>query len=297
MEVVRLSQLHGAFLSDLLAHRKAKKTRDTYESHFTLFLRFLSNDDLRALQTATLHEYVSFLATWKGPRTRGAGLATNSIHSHIASLKSFCRWLVKRKFVKEDPAADLENVTRPAKLPRAIPSQWAQILPAMTTTARNRALLMLMRTCALRRSELVNLDLADVDLANGVLVVRSGKGGKDRGLPLDTATRDALQAWLSERGRTDGPLFVGCRGERLGQYGVGQVLSRAAQRAKLPHITPHQLRHTWATEAVNDGVPVTVVQEALGHESLTTTQQYTHVTASQLKETFRRLEEMRARKE
>jgi site-specific recombinase XerC len=294
---MKISAMTEPFLRDLLAHGKSQKTYKTYLSHFAILSKcpFLE-DDLRSLTAEKLHQYAGWLATWKGPKTRGEGLSVNSIHGCLSSLASFCRWLKKRKFIKENPADELEGVKRPKKLPRAVPMDWIERVLALPLSARDRALLTIMWTCGLRRGELVNLDLEDVNVEDGVLLVRNGKGGMDRALPLPADAKSAVQAWAGQRGSQAGPLFIGCRGQRLGQYGVGLVLASAAKKAGLGHLTPHQLRHTWGTEAVKAGVNIEAIREAMGHASLTTTQRYLHVTAVGMQEAFARLTEVRMKR-
>ncbi len=289
MDRMRLSQLHRTFLQDLAARGGRPRTIQAYASHFALFSRFLGEDDLRAFREDTLLEYPTWLASWRGPHTRGQGCTPNTIHAHLASLRSFAAWLVRRGDLKRNPTEKLPGVRRPRRLHRSVPVEWLDRIIAADLSARDRALLLVAQTCGLRRQELVNLNLEDLDLEHQALVVRDGKGGDERALPLAPATIAAIEVWLGERGREPGPLFTGCRGMRLGQQGVGGVLSAAARKAGLPHITPHQLRHTWATQAVNEGVPVHVVQAALGHASLETTARYLHVTSHDMRAAFARL--------
>jgi integrase/recombinase XerC len=148
---------------------------------------------------------------------------------------------------------------------------------------RNQAILALMRYAGLRIAEVSGLDLADVDLqAEAVRIV--GKGNKERVLPIVEALGAHLETWIAERGQEPGPLFFGLQGGRLGPKGIRQALKKLARKVGVAKFTPHRIRHTFGTETSRAGVPVEVLQQLMGHESIETTMLYRQVTAQDLRQ-------------
>jgi integrase/recombinase XerC len=148
---------------------------------------------------------------------------------------------------------------------------------------RNQAILALMRYAGLRIAEVSGLDLADVDLqVETVRIV--GKGNKERVLPIVEALGAYLGNWIAERGQEPGPLFLGIHGERLGPKGIRVALKKLARKVGVAKFTPHRIRHTFGTETSRAGVPVEVLQQLMGHESIETTMLYRQVTAQDLRQ-------------
>lgn len=215
-----------------------------------------------------------------------AGHATNTIGRKLASASGFGHWLAARG---ELPTNPLDYITRPKRrksLPRAIPTEQADKLlqtgpiSSEGDSPRDRCILALMRYAGLRIGEVHNLDVEDI--TPEVVLVRQGKGGKDRAIPVVPVLRDVLAAWLTQHGGNPGPLFPGTVTPRLSTRGIHKLVARARRRAGLAKLTPHQLRHTFGTEAIRAGVPTPYVQAMMGHASLETTARYVQVTASDL---------------
>jgi integrase/recombinase XerD len=248
-----------------------------------------------ALDPVTLAGYV------RGLRERPEPLAASSIARTISSIRGFTRFLVDEGILETDPAVDLVAPKQPARLPKALTIEQVEQLLAATdgdepAALRDQALVELLYATGARISEAVALNVDDLIGDDGTAdVVRLfGKGGKQRIVPVGSYARAALDAYLvrarpvlSTRGRATPALFLGVRGSRLSRQNAWLLLRAAAERAKLDvEISPHSMRHSFATHLLQGGADVRVVQELLGHASVTTTQVYTLVTVDNLREVF-----------
>jgi integrase/recombinase XerC len=157
---------------------------------------------------------------------------------------------------------------------------------------RDRAILEVLYSSGLRVGELVGLDWRDIDFELGVVMVRGGKGNKDRMVPIGEPALEALKAWqaaMPAQWEMDGPVIVNLRGARLSTRSVQKIIERRLLEAGITTpLTPHGLRHCFATHMLNAGADLRSIQEMLGHSSLATTQRYTHVSVKHLKEVYRR---------
>lgn len=227
-----------------------------------------------------------------------ADLAPRSRARLVSTLRSFGRFLAAEHIVATDPAVTLQGPRTGRQLPNTLTvSQVERLLQAVTGTdppaLRGRAILEVLYGCGLRVSELCGLDLVDVDPGEGTLRVR-GKGSKTRVVPIGQPALRALESWL-EIGRTAclkrGPIaavFLNVRGGRLSRVSVWSVLKRAAAEAGLEgRVTPHTLRHSYATHLLEGGCDLRIVQELLGHADIATTEIYTHVDRRFLWEAYR----------
>ncbi len=218
-------------------------------------------------------------------RHRG-GLSARSIHRIRAAIRSFFDFLVKRGVVPVNPA----HSVRAPKLSRALPrtldaDQVSGLLappPDDDLETRDVAMLELFYSSGLRLSELVRLNLADVDLGTGWVLVREGKGRKTRYVPLGRQAVDALKTWLSVRqgyaGDTEPALFLSQRGCRIAARTVqARLLRWQCRKGFEQHVHPHMLRHSFASHLLESGGDLRAVQEMLGHANLATTQIYTHL--------------------
>jgi integrase/recombinase XerD len=211
------------------------------------------------------------------------------------------RFLVDERHVSVDPTAKVGSPRRKRPLPKAIAVRDVEALlespPRDVLGRRDRAILEVLYGAGVRISELVALDVDDLDLDDGSLLVRSGKGSKARRLPLGRAARDAIRDYLalarpelasrSLSSSSRGALFLNARGGRLSRQGCWKVIKRYARVAGLEErISPHTLRHSFATHMLEAGADIRVVQELLGHASLATTQVYTIVSDRRLREIY-----------
>jgi integrase/recombinase XerD len=215
----------------------------------------------------------------------------------LGHVRAFCRFLVREEWLLFDPSAKLTNPKRPKRLPKAI-LETTEVdsmtcLPDLHTLRgfRDRVMLEILYSSALRREEIANLTLNDVDTQTGYVQVRSGKGGKDRVVPVGKSVCDLIESYLKgirpewpNANRTDA-LFLNRWGNKMNPIAVWSVVKKYAKLANIQKPTStHTFRHSCATHMVRNGAPIRHIQELLGHESLETTQIYTRVTINDLRE-------------
>jgi len=220
------------------------------------------------------------------------GLARASIGRRLAALRSFYRFLMRRGRAAANPARELRSPKLPPRLPGYLPIDESEALlraerPPTVRGARTRAILELLYATGVRVAELAGLDVGDLDLGEGAVRVL-GKGGKERIVPVGVKAVEALRAYLAETGgRTAGPLFLNARGRRLTVRSVHRIVRGAARAAGLQRrVSPHTLRHTFATHLLDAGADLRLIQGLLGHARLGTTQKYTHVTTDRLMKVY-----------
>jgi integrase/recombinase XerC len=211
------------------------------------------------------------------------GLARASIARKLAAVRSWLGFLARRRRLPANPARQVGAPRLGRKLVSFLPIDEARALVTLRDCrARDRALLELLYATGVRVSELCGLDAADLDRGRGTIRVR-GKGGRERVVPVGEAALDALDAALAARPGAAGPLFVNRRGGRLTPRSVHRIVRAAARAAGLARrVSPHTLRHTFATHMLDAGADLRLIQDLLGHSRLSTTQRYTHVSADHL---------------
>jgi len=221
-------------------------------------------------------------------RLHRSGIAKSSTARKLSAVRSFLKHAVRMGEIESSPAAGIPTPKRPKLLPKNLTvDETFALLDGIggsePADLRDRALLELLYATGLRVGELTGLDLEDLDLAGG-LVRAMGKGKKERIVPFGGKARDALARWLSAAaglrrpGRHAEAVFLSLRGTRLTDRSVRRILDRRLQEAAVTaKISPHALRHTFATHMLGAGADLRAIQELLGHASLSTTQRYTHV--------------------
>lgn len=211
------------------------------------------------------------------------GISAKSLQRELASIRSFFQYLLKKQWVVKNPAQGIQAPKSSKKLPKILDvDQIAGILDAPADSVleiRDVAMFELFYSSGLRLSELVMLDVCDLDLSDGLLKVRHGKGGKQRQLPIGTKAKEALRRWLACRPTCNSDaLFVSAKGGRLGQRSVQLRLEKWCIKHGLSeHIHPHMLRHSFASHMLEASQDIRAVQELLGHADVSTTQIYTHL--------------------
>jgi integrase/recombinase XerD len=233
------------------------------------------------------------------------GLAPRSVARTLSAVRGFYRFLLLDGHVKADPSADIARPQGGQKLPRFLTQEeMERLLEAPDTTTpegvRDRALVELLYATGLRVTELVTLPAANVDVDSGVLHC-FGKGSKQRRIPVGRSAVSWLLRYEAARrallaGRESPRLFVGYLGRPLTRQNVWALLKRAAEKAGLEGVTPHVLRHSFATHLLEHGADTRSVQAMLGHSDLATTQIYTHVTSERIRTVYER-HHPRAKKE
>ncbi len=290
------------FLDFLTAEKGfSGNTRDAYQNDLTQVRAFLEprigpaagSDGWLKVTPAMLSEYVMSL--------RDRDYAPTTVARKIAALKSFFSFLVDEGVVKEDPTENLASPKIGRSLPKYLSFEEMHMLleqpekkGRQPEALRDRALLQLLYATGMRVSELINLNVGDVSL-DTAMVRCMGKGGKERVIPIHERAVEAVRTYLAEgrpslvRGQQQPQraLFVNRRGERLTRQGFWLILKIYAREAKIvSHITPHIIRHSFATHLLRGGAPLRNVQELLGHANIATTQVYTHLTSDHVREEY-----------
>ncbi len=269
----------------------SRNTLDAYRSDLLQFGAFLDRRRLVAVR-ATHGEIAAFLSE--------LAVAASTRARKIACLRSFYRHLRREGVIEHDPTAELRGPRKPQRLPRVLTrEQVARLLGQPRGTEplalRDRALLEVMYACGLRASEAVGLELADIDLEEGLLCAR-GKGSKERIVPIGRQAVAALLAYCRSgrpallRASSPGAqvrLFLNSRGSGLTRQGLYKIVQGHARHAGLQErMSPHTLRHSFATHLLAGGCDLRSLQEMLGHADLATTQVYTHLSAERLKDAY-----------
>ena len=291
---------HEHLVLDFLAYLEferglSRNTLEAYRSDLLQFGRFLEERQVGAAEasSADVSDFMTSLAQGNGR----APASPATIHRKTACLRSFYRHLRREGVRESDPMATISGPRRGRQLPKVltrgeIGKLLAQPKGTDPSALRDRALLELMYACGLRASEAIGLELMDVDTDDGVLRAR-GKGSKERVVPIGQAAIGALRPYL-ERGRpalvkgsAEPHLFVNFRGGGLTRQGLYKIVRRHALTAGLAdRMSPHTLRHTFATHLLAGGCDLRSVQEMLGHADVSTTQLYTHLSSERLKDVY-----------
>ena len=217
----------------------------------------------------------------------------SSIGRKLAAIRSFFRFLLRRGTISKNPAELVATPKKEQHLPFHLDiDQTTSLMEApdeeQKHALRDRAILELLYSSGLRVSELTGLNISEIDLSGGMVRVM-GKGGKERIVPVGSRAVEALQAYLAQRDNagTKAPLFLNTRGGRINRRSVARIVDTHVLRiAAFKRISPHTLRHTFATHMLEGGADLRAIQELLGHASLSTTQKYTHVSIDRLMEVY-----------
>lgn len=277
------------FLDNLWAERGLSQNSLQSYRHDLIQLRVQLAEHGKTLESAQREDILSVLAA----EVR-AGKSPRSVARYLSAYRQFYRWLVREAVLSNDPVALIESPKTGRGLPRALTEQQVDSLlaaPDVQTTlgARDRAMLELMYATGLRVSELVGLNLSNLNLTQGVIRV-TGKGQKERLVPFGDEAHSSLEAYLSAarpallKGVQTDSLFVTARKAGMTRQAFWYLLRRYALRADIQQkLSPHMLRHSFATHLLNHGADLRVVQLLLGHTDLSSTQIYTHIAREGLK--------------
>jgi integrase/recombinase XerD len=272
----------------------AENTIQSYRRDISAYLIFIEKKlQITDINHVTRVHIMQFLSSLKDE-----GKSARTIARHIASIRSFHHFLILDKIVDHDPTVHIETPHPELKLPKVLNTDEVDTLlntPDLTTTLglRDKAMLELMYATGMRVSELVNLNINDVHLSLG-FVRCLGKGNKERIIPIGKMATEALKEYLekarpkliNQKNKTDS-LFMNHHGQRLSRQGFWKILKQMAIKAGIEkELTPHTLRHSFATHLLENGADLRSVQELLGHSDISTTQIYTHVTKTRLKDVY-----------
>ena len=293
----RLTDLTLEFLGTLELERGlSRNTLEAYRSdlqQYGLFLGRRGRDPLE-VQPADLSAFVSELADGHDDKPP---LAPATLQRKIACLRSFYRHLRREQVISHDPTAELRPPRSRGRLPKVLSRDevnqlLAQPRGASPAAQRDRALLETMYACGLRASEAITLELSELDLEGGMLRAR-GKGSKERLVPVGRTALQALRMYLDQGRprlvgiRDESHVFVNLRGSGLSRQGLYRIVQGHARSAGLEQrMSPHTLRHTFATHLLAGGCDLRSLQEMLGHADIGTTQIYTHLSADRLRDVY-----------
>ena len=268
----------------------AQNTIKSYERDLIAYLRFiesLSVQTLNSIERATVLQYLQKL--------KDGGKSSRTLSRHISSIRSFHQFLVREQVTTHDCTIHIELPKIEQKLPDilSIPEIDLLINSIDNTTSqgmRDVALFELLYGTGMRVSELIAIDMGDLHLTMGFVRV-FGKGSKERIVPLGRSAIDACTVYLNEARPTlnsdSNAVFLNMHGRRLSRQGCWKILKEAGQKADIQKvISPHLLRHSFATHLIENGADLRAVQEMLGHADISTTQLYTHVSKKRLKDVY-----------
>lgn len=272
----------------------AKNTLVSYERDLKSYMKYLKNvEQIGSWNEVGRANIVAFLLSLKED-----GKSPRTIARHIASIRSMHQFLLRDKQTEQDPSVHIDTPQKERKLPKVLSMDEVEALMEAPKgqdkfAQRDRAMLEIMYATGMRVSELINLDVQDIHGSMG-FVRCVGKGNKERIIPIGQTALKAAEAYLSfgrselsnKKHRTEA-LFLNHHGQRLSRQGFWKILKRLAQEANIQkELTPHTLRHSFATHLLMNGADLRSVQEMLGHADISTTQIYTHITNTRLKDVY-----------
>ena len=294
-----LERVASIYLDHLMVERGlSSNTLSSYRRDLRRYLGALASRGITSLDQVTEGDVSGFLADLRRGDERHPPLVASSAARAVVVARGLHRFAAREGMVAADAAAAVRPPAPARRLPKSLPlDDVLAILAAGSVDTprgvRDRALLELLYGTGARISEAVGLDVDDIDLDGGTVLLR-GKGGKDRVVPLGSYGREAVAGYLvrgrpplAAAGRGTPALFLNHRGGRLSRQSAWAVLKAAATQARITTpVSPHTLRHSFATHLLDGGADVRVVQELLGHASVATTQIYTMVTVERLREVY-----------
>ena len=278
----------------------SKHTTAAYRRDLTRFFHYLSINNLSISNISNEH-LTNYLAWLRGMNNPEFALSDSSISRNIVSIRSYFAYL-SREHKFENPAADFKPPKIKKRLPKSLTidqiHKMLDLAPTDSISTRDRAVLEILYSTGARVSELISLDVNDfmvvslIDSESRAMKLR-GKGGKERVVPLGSFAKDALDDYLIRsrpnliKKSSERALFLNQKGGRLTRQSVWNIVLAAAQRAGITEsVSPHSIRHSFATHLLDGGADIRVVQELLGHSSVTTTQIYTLITIDRIRESY-----------
>lgn len=283
------------FLHYLVVERGlSQNTISSYKRDLKKYIQFQQEvEKIQSLEEVSRLHIISFLK-----HVKELGHSSKTIARHIASIRSFHQFLLRDKAVSHDPTVHIETPQPERTLPKVLSMEEVEQLldaPELDTAfgLRDKAMIEVLYATGIRVSELIGLNLGDIHLTMGFLRC-IGKGNKERIIPIGRAATESLENYINHaRGKLVGKtktdaLFLNHHGNRLSRQGFWKILKRLTEEANIKKdLTPHTLRHSFATHLLENGADLRAVQEMLGHADISTTQIYTHVTKARLKDVYK----------
>ena len=284
-------QLLSDFLAQLTIEKRASQyTVKSYKRDLNCLSNYCESKSISLWTDLKQTDIRSYMAS----RHR-QGLSSTSLQRELSAIRSFFNFLLKNQLTDNNPGQYIKAPKNTRKLPKTLDvDQIKSLLEAGTNSTieiRDLAMFELFYSSGIRLSELAQLNLTDIDLTDKSLIVRSGKGGKSRMLPIGSKAVVAINTWLEHRIKsatsTETALFISTRGTRLGQRSIELRLKQWCKKKGIAeHIHPHMLRHSFATHLLESSQDLRAVQELLGHSNISTTQIYTHLDFQHLADVY-----------
>ncbi len=278
----------------VLEKRLAKNTKDSYAFDLECFYEYFKKKEIKNINEQDLMKYLEYLNKEKE-------LTPRSIERHLTTLRGFFKYLVKMEIIDNDITQNIDNLKLGKYLPTTLTINEVDKLMDIKLNNpfnyRTKAMLELMYGSGLRVSELVNLTLNDIDLYNGTILI-NGKGSKERIVPLGEYAKEYLLEYLKVRnelikkkyGDPD-KLFLNNHGKPITRNGFNFLLNNLLKEKKIEkNVTPHTLRHSFATHMLDNGADLRTIQELLGHSDIVTTRIYTHISKKQIQDNYNEYE-------
>lgn len=283
------NDLINAFITYIVNERNL--TNDTvlsYKDDLKKINNYFKNQSFTKLNSKDINEYLKYL--------NNSSLAAKSIARHISSLRSFYRFLNRNNYTDNNPMISIDSPKTIKKLPETLSIEEINLLLDIKLTTpsdyRNKAILELLYATGIRISELVNLEFVNFDQDNELLKVM-GKGRKERIIPIGDIAMDAIKNYLDNyrnifiKKETNNFLFLNYRGKKITRQGVFKIIKSECDKKNIKkNVSPHTLRHSFATHLLNNGADIRIIQELLGHDNVTTTEIYTHLAQNELKSDY-----------
>ncbi len=269
-----LNSVIKKFENYLLAQKKSRNTVREYKSLVKNFLEFEKKDPTN-ISIEDIENYREYLVIEKHA-------SKQTIYLTMKALQSFF------KFLNRNDLSKIPAPKRSKKLPVYLNSlEMNRLIEASSKNKRDHAIIVLLAYSGMRVSELCSLDVEDIDFIEGIVRIRSGKGDKDRIVVVDRRAIETLKDYLHDEKRYNGPLFLTQKNSRITPVHVERLIRKYSKLAGISkHVTPHVIRHTFATTLLKNGADIRFIQQLLGHSSISTTEIYTHVDENMLREIY-----------
>jgi len=288
---MKLDQALKLYLNHLSVERNlAKNSLESYARDLRSYVEnFEQNCNSKSIQENDIQDFLS---------SKRSDHSEASITRFIASIRGFHKFLLQEEILENNPAQYLSVGSKALRLPKTISSeQMNSVIDSINgndpNSTRDKLIFEFLYGTGARISELVNTDLDDIDTDSNIIKIRFGKGSKQRIVPLGKSLKKAINDYLTRNRNSlanskkpTNALILNSKGGRLTRQSIWEVVNRVSIQNEVEDLTPHSLRHAFATHLLEGGADVRVVQELLGHSSVNTTQIYTHITVERLREVF-----------